>query len=319
MLATNRSSPDPIGFLLLDRFSMMAFTSAVEPLRVANRMAGRELYRWRVFSLDGRPVEASNGLSVVAHQPFGAGLDVSSLIVVASFEPERHLVGSTMATLRRLARHGVALGAADTGAWPLAAAGLLDGYRITLHWEAAPAFAAAFPKVELSPKLYQIDRDRFTSAGGTSSFDMMLFLIGRRHGETIARSVAEQLVSGALRAGDVPQRPELAARLGVRDRRLRALVAEMERDPASTWSLTSMADFTGLPVRSLTSLFRREIGTSPHRFILQLRLNKARQRLAASDLPVRDIAFDCGFASLEHFGRSFRRHFGTAPSAARSR
>ena len=319
MLAANSTSPESVGFLLLSRFSMMAFTSAVEPLRVANRMAGRALYRWRVFTLDGQPVCASNGLSVVADASLAEPLEVTSLIVVASFDPEQHLRAPLLSCLRHVARHGVALGAMDTGAWPLAAAGLLDGYRVTLHWEAAPTFASAFPTVVLSNRLYEIDRDRFTSAGGTSSFDMILYLIGRRHGDTIARAIEEQLVSGALRPADMPQRPELAGRLGVRDPRLRILLADIERDPARAWSLQVIARQTGMSVRSLTALFRRELGTSPHRFVLELRLEHARQRLLATDQPVRDIAFDCGFASLEHFGRSFRRQYGTAPSTARRR
>jgi AraC family carnitine catabolism transcriptional activator len=320
MLApASSSTPDTIGFLLLNRFSMMAFTSAIEPLRVANRMAGRELYRWRVFSLDGRPVRASNGLAVVAHGSIHEQPAVLSLIVVASFDPEQHLVPRTLARLRHLARHGMALGALDTGAWPLAGAGLLDGYRITLHWEAAPAFAAAFPKVLLSPRLYEIDRDRFTSAGGTSPFDMMLFLIGRRHGATLAQAVSEQLVAAALRPGDLPQRPELAARLGVRDQRLCRLLQEIERDPAAAWPLAAMAAMAGMPQRTLTGLFRREVGTSPHRFILRLRLDAAHARLLATGQSMRDVALDCGFASVEHFSRSFRRQFGKTPTASRRR
>lgn len=313
------SAPDHIGFLLLDRFSMMAFTSAVEPLRVANRVAGRELYRWQVLSLDGQPVQASNGLKVLADAAIDADVEISALIVVASFEPERHLTARLVARLRRLARFGVSMGALDTGAWPLAAAGLLDHYRVTLHWEAAPAFASAFPDVELSPQLYEIDRDRFTSAGGTSPFDMMLYLIGRRHGDTLAWAVTEQLVSASWRSGDLPQRPAIGTRLGIRDRRLSAVLEAIELDPAEAWSLAKMARRTGISVRGLTTLFRNETGTSPHRFLLQLRLHKAFQQLAHTGQPVREVALDCGFSSLEHFSRSFHRHFGQPPSAIRRR
>jgi AraC family carnitine catabolism transcriptional activator len=314
-----RSAPEPVGFLLLDRFSMMAFTSALEPLRVVNRAAGRELYRWRVFSLDGQPVRASNGLAVMADAPLCDDKEVRSLVVISSFDPEVHVTGPTIARLRRLARLGVAMGALDTGAWPLAAAGLLDGYRITLHWEAAPAFAASFPRVELSPKLYEIDRDRFTSAGGTSPLDMMLYLIGQRHGNTLARSVTEQLVTAALRAGDLPQRPPVGERLGVRDHRLRDLLQAIDQDPGAPWPIAALARRAGISARGFTSLFRRETGTSPHRYLLQLRLTRAREQLAATNHSVRDVAFDCGFASLEHFSRSFHRRFGTTPSAMRRR
>ncbi len=314
-----RAAPDPVAFLLLDRFSMMAFTSAIEPLRVANRAAGRELYRWQILSLDGQPVQASNGLAVLADGPMPEHRAFTSLVVVASFEPERHVVGTTLGRLRRLARFGVAMGALDTGVWPLAAAGLLDGYRATLHWEAAPGFASAFPAVKLTSRLYEIDRDRFTSAGGTSPFDMMLHLIGRRHGDTLAKAVTEQLVSCSWRAGDLPQRPRIGARLGVRDGRLGRVLDAIEQDPAASWPLPVLARHAGLSVRGLTGLFRRETGQSPHRFLLDLRLRQAHDQLLGTDRTVREVALDCGFASLEHFSRSFHRRFGTSPSALRRR
>ena len=313
----NGAVPEQIGFLLLDRFSMMAFTSAVEPLRIANRAAGLELYRWQIASVDGVPARASNGLALVADRALSSLGGISALVVVASFEPERHAVRSTLAQLRRLARFGVAMGALDTGAWPLAAAGLLDGYRVTLHWEAAPAFASAFPNVMISPHLYEIDRDRFTSAGGTSPFDMMLYLIGRRHGDTLARSIAEQLVSAAWRPADLPQRPPLSTRIQVRDRRLAMILTAIDENPAAPWTLAAIASRAGMSVRRLTELFQRETGNPPHRFVLQLRLRRARTLLESADHGIREVADACGFASPEHFSRSFRRAFGVPPSAVR--
>ena len=315
MLDLLQPSPDQIGFLLLPRFSLMAFTSALEPLRIANRTAGRELYRWRICSVDGQPVQASNGLSLLVDAAFRDMVGIGALIVVASFDPERHLVPSALAHLRRLARFGTVMGALDTGAWLLAAAGLLDRYRITLHWEAAPAFALAYPEVEISPRLYEVDRDRFTSAGGTSPLDMMLHLIGRRHGETLTRSITEQLVAGKWRPADLPQRPASSAR--VRDRRLARLLDAIEAEPTAAWSLAAMAEHVHVSPRRLLDLFLRETGVSPHRFVQHLRLRAARTILETSNRSIRDVSLDCGFASLEHFSRSFRRRYGVAPSTLR--
>lgn len=308
---------EEIAFLLLERFSLMAFTSTIEPMRAANRAAGRELYRWRVLSIDGGPVRASNGLAMLADAPLGDRVPAPCLIVVASFEPEQHLLPATLARLRRFARFGVTFGALDTGAWLLAAAGLLDGYRITLHWEAVPAFAAAFPKVELSPHLFEIDRDRFTSAGGTSPMDMMLHLIARRHGPTIARAVTEQFVYGGARPGDLPQRPALAARLDVRDERLVRLVDAIDRDPADGWPLARLQRLSGLSARRLGELFRAQLGVGPARFVVQRRLLRARDLLEGTRLSIREIALESGFGSLEHFSRAYRARFGQPPSAAR--
>ena len=315
MLDPDQPAPDQIGFLLLPRFSLMAFTSALEPLRIANRAAGRELYQWRICSVDGQPVQASNGLSLLVDAAFRDMAESSALIVVASFEPEQHLVPSTLAHLRRLARFGAEMGALDTGAWLLAAAGLLDGYKITLHWEAVPAFALKYPNTEISPRLYEVDRDRFTSAGGTSSFDMMLHLIGQRHGETLTRSITEQLVAGSLRPADLPQRPASSA--CVHDHRLARLLDAIEAEPTAGWSLATMAGHAHVSRRRLLDLFRQETGTSPHRFVHHLRLQVARSILETSDRSVRDVSLDCGFASLEHFSRSFRRRYGVAPSMLR--
>jgi len=156
------AEPEPIGFLLVPQFSMMAFLSAVEPLRVANRLAGRELFAWHAYSGDGAPVQASNGMRIMVEAPMAAISAIPTLLVCAGFEPERYATRAVARLLRRLARAGVVLGALDSGAFRLAKAGLLEGVTVTMHWEAVPAFRESFPQVRVADELYEIDGGRIT-------------------------------------------------------------------------------------------------------------------------------------------------------------
>ncbi|MCR7441322.1 HTH-type transcriptional regulator CdhR, partial [Pseudomonas aeruginosa] len=192
-------------FLLLPGFSVMGFVSAVEPLRVANRFHA-DLYRWHVLSADGGPVLASNGMSVNsdgALEPLKKG---DLLFVVAGFEPLRAVTPALVQWLRKLDRNGVPLGGIDTGSVVLAEAGLLDGRRATLHWEAIDAFQESYPQLSVTQELFEIDGPRITSAGGTASIDLMLDLIAQAHGPQLAVQVSEQFVLGRIRPRQDHQR-----------------------------------------------------------------------------------------------------------------
>ncbi len=171
-----------IGFLLMPLFSMMAFVSAVEPLRVANRMAERQLYRWEVLSRDGNPVTASNNMTLAADHSIAKHPAYSMVVICASFNPLRFFDAQLKHWLQRQNSAAIDIGAMDTGAFLLARAGLLDGYRTTTHWESLDSFTEAFPKVEVENALYVIDRNRWSCAGGTAALDLMLHMIRRQHG-----------------------------------------------------------------------------------------------------------------------------------------
>jgi transcriptional regulator GlxA family with amidase domain len=204
MFGATAVRPLTIGFLLVPNFSMMAFASAVEPLRSANRQAGEELYRWRLFSADGAPVAASNGIAVMPHGSIRDAEPLGMAIVCAGIDVERYGERSVFAWLRRLASAGCDVGALSTGAYVLARAGLLDGRRCALHWENAPAFAEAFPNVSVSSEIFVIDGNRFTCSGGTAALDMMLYLIKAQHGHALATAVSEQFIHGQMRDHDDP-------------------------------------------------------------------------------------------------------------------
>jgi AraC family carnitine catabolism transcriptional activator len=309
----DHGSGEPVGFLLIPRFSMLALFAAIEPLRVANRIAGRELFRWPVFSLDGEPVESSNGMTLVADAPYQTVERLPSLIVCSSFQPERHESKPLLAWLRRLDRQGSTLGGLDTGTRILARAGLLSGYRVTLHWESVPAFRETFPDIEVTGELFEIDRKRLTAAGGTAPLDMMLHLIVQKHGQDLALAVSEMLLHSRIRNPEDHQRMTRGLRLGIWHRKLLKIIETMEQSIEEPFTLTQLAALGGISRRQLERLFKSQLGDSPKGYYLKLRLKQARRLLEESDMTVLQVGLACGFVSASHFSRAYRDHFGTAP------
>ena len=299
-------------FLLLPGFSSMGFISAIEPLRVANRFRG-ELYRWHVLSCGGGAVLASNGMSVNAEGGFEALEAGATLLVVAGFDPLTHVTPALIQWLRRLDNDGVTLGGIDTGSVVLAQAGLLDGYRLTLHWEALEAFKESYPKLQVTQELFEIDRQRITCAGGTASIDLMLDLIAQAYGPELAIQVSEQFVLGRIRQRKDHQRMQVASRYGIHNKKLVQVIGEMEQHSEPPLSTAQLALGINVTRRQLERLFRLHLNDTPRNFYLGLRLEKARQLLRQTDMSVLDISIACGFESPSYFTRSYRARFSCAP------
>ena len=299
-------------FLLLPGFSSMGFISAIEPLRVANRFRG-ELYRWHVLSCGGGAVLASNGMSVNAEGGFEALEAGATLLVVAGFDPLTHVTPALIQWLRRLDNDGVTLGGIDTGSVVLAQAGLLDGYRLTLHWEALEAFKESYPRLQVTQELFEIDRQRITCAGGTASIDLMLDLIAQAYGPELAIQVSEQFVLGRIRQRKDHQRMQVASRYGIHNKKLVQVIGEMEQHSEPPLSTAQLALGINVTRRQLERLFRLHLNDTPRNFYLGLRLEKARQLLRQTDMSVLDISIACGFESPSYFTRSYRARFSCAP------
>ena len=305
-----------IHFLLLPGFSAMGFISALEPLRVANRFRGT-LYRWRVLSLDGGAVQASNGMSVNADAALAGEAAPQMRLVVAGFDPLAHYSLGLQQALRRLEHEGVILGGIDTGAMLLAEAGLLEGYRATLHWEALEAFKERYPRLQATQELFEIDRRRITCAGGTASIDLMLDLIAQVHGSELAVQVSEQFVLGRIRPRQDHQRMQIAARYGLSNKKLVKVIGEMERNTEEPLHTQVLADLIQVTRRQLERLFRLHLNDTPSGFYLRLRLDKARQLLRQTDMSVLQVSIACGFDSASYFTRCYRARFERCPRADR--
>ncbi len=305
--------PRRIGFLLLPDFSMIAFTAALEPLRMANRLSGRTLYQWPLISLHGQPVTASNGLSIGPDSDINHCGPLDMVLVCTGERVEAVEDRSIAFWLRKLAMKKVNIGAVCTGAYLLARAELLNGYRCTIHWENMAAMREQFPKVIVSSELFEIDRDRLTSSGGTAPLDMMLNVIHEDHGGHLAISVSEEFICERIRGPNDRQRIPLRLHLGTSQPKLVDAVSLMEANLEEPMSLDELAQHVGLSRRQLERLFQKHLRCVPTRYYLELRLARARQLLLQTSMSIVDVAFACGFVSAPHFSKCYRDFYGIPP------
>ena len=296
---------------------MLAFASAVDPLYCANRLSGRRIFDWRVITRDGGPVIASNGLQVVADAAMSDVADCDTLFVCAGLDAHEQGDRPVAAWLRGLARRGRVLGGLCSGTHVLARAGVLDGYRCTIHWEDIQGLSDDFPGLEVSANLFEIDRKRITCAGGTAALDLMLHLIGLACGSELAGRVSDQFMHQRIREAHDHQRMAPHERLRVSDPKLLAAIGRMEANLEDPRPLREIAHGANLSVRQLERLFRQWLGCTPSRYYLDLRLHHARLLLMRGASSILAIALAAGFASASHFSRRYREHFGHSPREAK--
>ncbi|MBZ4022455.1 AraC family transcriptional regulator [Rhodobacter sp. TJ_12] len=300
-------------FLLLDRFTMMAFASAVEPMRLANQVSGQKLYDWKLASEDGGDVSCSNGTTVRVDMGLGEVTRDDTVLVCGGIDVAEATSKPILNWLRREARRGATMGGLCTGTWAVAKAGLLEGKRATIHWENQDSFFEDFEGVELAKSVFVIDGNRLTSAGGIASIDLILKLIARDHGEALANSVADQLIYNAIRTDQDSQRLSIPTRIGVRHPKLSQVIGRMESNIEEPISPSKLAEEVGMSTRQLERLFRRYLNRSPKRYYMEIRLQKARNLLMQTEMSVINVALACGFASPSHFSKCYRAHYRTTP------
>jgi AraC family transcriptional regulator, glycine betaine-responsive activator len=311
------SAPQVFGFMLTEQFSMIAFTAAIEPLRLANRATGRKLYEWHLYSADGVTAEASNGVRVNVEHSFRDAPNMDAVVVCAGVDVQLMDHRDLILVVRRLTKFGASPGAVCTGAYVLAKAGLLDGYRCTIHWENRPGIRADFPDLDIGEDLFEIDRDRFTCAGGVAAADMMLSLIKRDHGESVSSAVTDQLIHHRIREASERQRMDMRTRLGVAHPKLLRVISLMERSIEQPQTIEEFARSVALSPRQLERLFLKHLGSSPNRYYVKIRLNHACQLLRQTRMPILDVAVAAGFNSASYFSQSYLDHFGHSPTNER--
>ena len=317
VVAADARPPYVVGFYLVPQFPMMAFASAIEPLRSANRLRGERLFEWRLFSRDGAPVRASNGVDIAVQGALDDAPQVDLMLVCAGTRDAGAGDVALAKWLRSLARRGAAVGGISLGAYAVARSGLLDGRRCALHWESLAAFAEQFPRVRTTPDIFVVDGDRRTCSGGTAALDMMLQLITERDGRALANDVSEQFIHPRIRGTHDRQRMALQMRLGVANRKLIAAIDMMEAASDEPRPVHDIAADVELSPRQLERLFSKYLRMSPSRYYLELRLDRARTMLLQTAKPILDVAVACGFASASHFSRCYRTLYGRRPSDER--
>lgn len=311
-------------FFLVEEFSMIAFSMAIEPLRIANRMVGHEAYKWRLASLDGEPVTASNGVVINANTSLAEerrallGEQRPDMMFICSGENvEAYGDKSMLAWIRETYNRGVAVGGMCTGAYILARSGILAGKSCAIHWENLAGFTETFPEIDACADLYEVDGNLHTCAGGTASLDMLLALIGEHYDDEIVARVCQGAITDRVRSPKDRQRLPLRARLGVQNSKVLSVIEFMEANLSEPLSLAEIASKVGLSRRQIERLFRTEMGRPPARYYLEIRLDRARHLLLQSSLPIVEVAIACGFISASHFSKCYRETYHKSPQQER--
>ncbi len=305
--------PHRFVFALLDRFTLISFASAVETLRLANRMSGRTLYETVLIGENGEFATSSSNVEIRLDSGFiETGRD-DTIILCGGLDVQNSTSKPVLNWLRREARRGVRIAGLCTASYTLARAGLLDGKRATIHWENQDSFAEDFDEIELTKSVFVIDGNRYTAAGGTASIDLFLTLIANEHGKDLANAVADQLIYSSIRTDRDTQRLSIPTRIGVRHPKLATVIKMMEGNLEEPISPSILARDVGMSTRQLERLFRRYLNRSPKRYYMELRLQKARNLLMQTDMSVINVALACGFASPSHFSKCYRSHYSTTP------
>ena len=312
-LDTVPAKPRRFVFVPLENFSLHCFSSAVDCLRIANRMANRALYTWKVIGEGGDTVACSAGIAFKLDGDLDELSRDDTVMICGGLDVRKATTKRLLNWLRREARKGIPVGGLCTASYTLATAGLLDGKRATIHWENQDSFSEEFDEVTLTTSSFMIDGNRMTPAGGAASIDLMLKLIANDHGEELANAVADQLIYSSIRTDQDTPRLSIPTRIGVRHPKLSQVIQMMEANIEEPISPALLAKEVGMSTRQLERLFRRYLNRSPKRYYMELRLQKARNLLMQTDMSVINVALACGFASPSHFSKCYRAHYDTTP------
>ncbi|KPH07522.1 GlxA family transcriptional regulator (plasmid) [Rhizobium acidisoli] len=305
-----------IDLLVLPETNLILIASVIEPLRGANRIAGSELYRWRLLTPDGAPVPTTSAIAIPAEGTFRATTEETPLFVLASYNWRRSATPALKMQLSQAARHRTIIAGIESGTWLLAEASLLDGLPATVHWEDYEDFALAYPEVRAVKDRFVIDGKRLTTSGSLPTVDLMLEVIRQRQGYSLALEVS-RLFRYEQPSFHVDE--PLSAGLRMHDPRVTQAVRLMEEHIEQPLILTRLARRIGISARHLQDLFQQSIGAPPHVHYLALRLNAARRKVIETTASFADIAAATGFNSASAFARSYRASFSESASETRRR
>lgn len=306
------------GLLLVPNFSLIALAAVVDPLRLANAVLGRKTYEYVTLGASLDAVASSDGIRVLPdHALVDSGLLDAAFVIGPNPIPRRGF-GEVSAWLRRQAARGVALGGVDTGSYFLARAGLLDGYRCTIHWEDRDALLEQFPQLIVSNHLVEIDRDRYTCSGGVSPLDMMTWLLSRPPGNRALAAQVSDLLVAQQRSPDERQTVPLRQRFSHVPKPLVDALEMMESNVDEPLKPDEIAGYLGMSRRTLERLFQRQLGMSPAQKGLEIRLERARMAVLRGSRSLDEVAQSAGFASTSHFIARYRQAFGSTPAADRA-
>ncbi len=306
-----------ITFLLVRDFSHIAFSCAIEPLRIANLEAGRDLYSWNLASENGIEETCSNGTITRVDRGLELNHPRERLFVISGNHVQQHTTRPVIDHVRNSLSHGVRVGGICSAAYILAKAGVLDGKTCAIHWEFHRLFAEAFPKVELKKTVFVPDKTTPTASGGLAASDLMLHLIAEQHGQSLASRVADQMVYNYVRTDQEIQWRSVTGEVGLHNQHLRTAIRMMDENQEYPLASTQIAKELGVSVRQLERLFKKYMQCSPQQHYRMIRLESARNMLRLTSAPVYSVALACGFESPSSFSKRYKQTFGLSPHEER--
>lgn len=303
---------------LLPGHSLLSVSGFMETLALANRLSPVRVFDCDCLSHDGRPVPSATGIAL----PVVGGLDQARrgdvLLLCGSPDMPPQVQITMTRGLRMAARHGVRCGGLDRGAEVLAQAGLLKGRTATTHWRYQSAFAESHPEVVLARSAFVFEGESFSCSSGTSAIDLALCFIRSLAGAELAEQVADELCytqQHRLQELTSDISPHFAH---VTHPKLRQIIRVMDDNIEYPLPMQSFSEMIGISQRQVERLFLRYVGVPPKRFYDDLRLDRARNLVLQSEMPITEVAMATGFASPSHFSKKFRQRFGRTPFELRS-
>jgi transcriptional regulator GlxA family with amidase domain len=311
-----------VGFLLFPGFPMACLTSMIEPLRAANEISGQNVFDWTLVSETGNPVEASAKVSFDPDIGLENADDLDQLFLLAA--PASRFENPTVSDgkMRKLARHGMTIGAGSGGVFPLARAGLIDDAPASVHWCYAAAFEAEFPSVQATDDVIVMDGRRVTVSGAAAAFDMALHMIEEHLSADVATEVACWFQHPMVRGEGVLQRKPTAGSASTDD-----MLPDTVRDAIEMFSthiedpvnVADVANSIGVSLRQLERQFRKTTGKSPLHYYRAMRMKVARQLVLYSKDTMIEIALAVGYSSATPMIQNYEEVFGIRPSEDREK
>lgn len=298
------------GFLLLEHFSLPAFTQVLDPIITANLLR-HDVFSTRTFGLyDG---EVISDLGLVIRPDARIGLegiqDLDLLVVCGGYRTELKTNHQLTGFLRAASELGIALGGLWNGAWFLGSAGLLDGYRCAIHPEHRPALSEISKVSKVTSDPFVVDRDRLTASSPAGAFHMALEWIKTLHDKALIDGIEDILSFEESRYRRIKISPNISLSAPLRE-----VVKLMDANLEEPLELDQLAAYAGRSRRQVERLFREQLDTTPQRYYLELRITEARRLLQHTELSQVEILVACGFVSPSHFSKCYDSYFGYRPS-----
>ncbi len=308
-----------VGFVLLDQFTLAAFSGFIDVLRLAADLGGgsRQIHTaWQVMSVDGLPRTSSAGIALEVSGGLAQDLEAFDYVAICGGNDylNTHMPSPLRDWLQRVAKSRTRLLGICTGTFALAQAGVVGSRSVCVHWNVLDAFRTRFPKTPAAVDHLFIDEgDLITCAGSTAAIDLALYLVARHCGREKAQQAVRHMMLQGIRQGRQPQAHFYANLEDIKDERVRQAAHYIEQRMDSLPTLDAIARYVGLGRRQLTRAFQQSLGLSPMEFQRSLRVEYGAWLLVNSHSSITQIAMDCGFSDGAHFSREFRARFNMCP------